>query len=101
MQCKTFHMIKSFKSKALRDYWLKGVEKGIKPEWLDRVHELLSSLEAAATPEDMRLPTYHFHPLKGDRKGDCAVTIRGNWRITFAWEDGDASRVDMEDYHGR
>jgi proteic killer suppression protein len=49
----------------------------------------------------MRLPTYRFHALKGDRKGDYAVSIRANWRITFAWQDGDAVRVDMEDYHGR
>lgn len=94
-------MIKSFKSKPLRDYWLKGTKKGIKPEWLDRVHELLSSLDAATQPEDMRLPTYNLHPLKGDRKGEHAVTIRGNWRITFAWSDGGAVKVNMEDYHGR
>lgn len=94
-------MIKSFRSKALRDYWLKGVEKGIKPEWVDRIYELLSSLDAADTPQDMRLPTYGFHLLKGNRKGDYAVTIRGNWRLTFAWQGGGAVRVDMEDYHGR
>jgi proteic killer suppression protein len=94
-------MIKSFRSKALRDYWMKGIGRGIKPEWLDRVHDLLSSLDAAEAPEDMRLPTYGFHPLKGNRKGEYAVTIRANWRITFAWEGGGAVRVDMEDYHGR
>jgi proteic killer suppression protein len=93
-------MIKSFKSKALRDYWLKGENKGIKPEWLDRVHDLLSALDAADVPSDMDLPTYGFHPLKGNRKGDYAVTIRANWRITFAWKGGPV-RVNMEDYHGR
>lgn len=94
-------MLKSFKSKALRDYWLKGVARGIKPEWLDRVHELLSALDAADTPEDMRLPTYHFHALKRDSKGDYAIAIRGNWRITFAWKGGGAVKVDTEDYHGQ
>jgi proteic killer suppression protein len=49
----------------------------------------------------MRLPTYDFHALKGNRKGQYAVTIRANWRITFAWEGAGAVRVDMEDYHGR
>jgi proteic killer suppression protein len=93
-------MIKSFKSRALRDYWLKGEPKGIKPEWLDRVHDLLSSLNAADAPADMALPGYGFHPLRGNRKGDYAVTIRGNWRVTFAWKDGPV-RVNMEDYHGR
>jgi proteic killer suppression protein len=93
-------MIKSFKSKALRDYWLKGESKGIKPEWVDRVHDLLSSLDAADEPADMDLPTYKFHPLKGDKRGTYAVTIRANWRITFAWKNGPV-RVNMEDYHGR
>jgi len=94
-------MIKSFKSRALRDYWLKGQTKGIKPEWLNRVHDLLSALDAASAPEDMRLPTFGFHALKGDRKGDYAVTVRANWRLTFQWEDGHAVRVNLEDYHGQ
>jgi proteic killer suppression protein len=94
-------MIKSFKSRALRDYWLKGQAKGIKPEWLGPVHDLLSALEAAGSPEDIRLPTFEFHRLKGNRKDDYAVTIRGSWRITLQWKEGHAVRVNMEDYHGR
>lgn len=94
-------MIKSFRSRALRDYWLKGSAKGIRPDWRDRIHDLLSALDAADVPQDTALPTFGFHPLKGDRKGDYALTIRGNWRITFRWKDGHAVRVNMEDYHGR
>jgi proteic killer suppression protein len=94
-------MIKSFKSRALRDYWLKGSSKGIKPESVSRVHDLLSALDAASAPEDTALPTFGFHPLKGDRKGTYALTIRANWRMTFEWKDGHAIRVNMEDYHGR
>ena len=93
-------MLKSFKSRALRDYWLKANAKGIKPEWRCRVRDLLSALDAAGSPQDMALPGYGFHPLKGERKGDYAVTIRPNWRITFQWQDGHAVRVNMEDYHG-
>jgi proteic killer suppression protein len=94
-------MIDSFSSKALRDYWLKGADKGIKPEWRDRVFEILSALDAADTPDDMRLPSYNFHALKGGRKGSYAVTVRANWRITFAWKSGRAVKVNLEDYHGR
>jgi toxin HigB-1 len=47
-----------------------------------------------------RLPGYRFHPLKGNRKGAYAVTVRANWRVTFEWEDGSAVRADLEDYHG-
>ncbi len=94
-------MIKSFRSRPLRDYWLKGSAKGIKPDWRDRVHDLLSALDAAGVPEDTALPAFGFHPLKGDRKGDHALTIRGNWRITFRWKGGRAVSVSMENYHGR
>jgi len=41
-----------------------------------------------------------FHPLSGNRKGQYAVTVTRNWRITFAWENSDAVHVDFEDYHG-
>ena len=47
----------------------------------------------------MILPGYDFHPLKGDRKGTYAVSVSGNWRITFQFADGDATDVDLEDYH--
>ena len=92
-------MIKSFRSRALRDYWLKSNPKGIKPEWRNRV-SIRSRLSAAASPEDMRLPTVGLHALEGDRKDRCAVTVRGSWRITFQWKDGHAVKVNLEDYHG-
>jgi proteic killer suppression protein len=48
----------------------------------------------------MRLPGFKFHELKGNRKGQFAVTVRANFRIVFEWEDGKAVRVNEEDYHG-
>jgi toxin HigB-1 len=56
-------------------------------------------LDAAMRPDEMNLPGYRFHRLKGDRAGTYAVTVSGNWRITFAFEGEDATRVDLEDYH--
>ncbi len=47
----------------------------------------------------MALPGYAFHPLKGDRKGTYAVSVSGNWRITFGFANGDATGVNLEDYH--
>ena len=47
----------------------------------------------------MNIPSWHFHPLKGDRKGTYAVTVQANWRITFKFENGEAFDVDLEDYH--
>jgi proteic killer suppression protein len=49
---------------------------------------------------DMNIPGFGFHALKGDRRGEYAVTITRNWRITFRWRGEDAVNVDFEDYHG-
>jgi proteic killer suppression protein len=59
----------------------------------------LDRLDAATVPEDLDLPGLGFHPLRGSRKGEFAVLITRNWRITFGWQDGDAIDVDLEDYH--
>ncbi len=59
----------------------------------------LDRLDAATKPEDMDLPGYRFHPLKGDRKGVYAVSVSGNWRLTFRFAGEDATDVDLEDYH--
>jgi proteic killer suppression protein len=47
----------------------------------------------------MDQPTFRLHPLKGNRRGVWAVTVRANWRVTFRFADGDAYDVDLEDYH--
>jgi proteic killer suppression protein len=50
-------------------------------------------------PNDLDVPGLGFHPLKGQRKGEFAVLVTRNWRITFGWADGDAADIDLEDYH--
>jgi proteic killer suppression protein len=49
--------------------------------------------------DDIKLPGYDLHELKGDRKGTWSIKVSGNWRITFKFEDGDAYDVNLEDYH--
>jgi proteic killer suppression protein len=60
---------------------------------------MLDRLDASKVARDMNVPGYNFHPLTGDRKGTYAVTVTGNWRITFEFGDKGAKRVDLEDYH--
>jgi proteic killer suppression protein len=93
-------MIRSFKSKALKALWERGRAKGIDPQSQKKIQRVLSALNTATKPEDMRLPGFKFHELKGDRRGQYAVTVRANFRIVFEWEDGKAVRVNEEDYHG-
>lgn len=69
------------------------------PEHVDKIVRVLAFLNRAARPEDMNLPGFKLHPLKGDLAGYWSVTIRANWRIIFRFEDGDVADVDLIDYH--
>ena len=93
-------MIHSFKSQILKALWERGRTKGIDPRSLSKIQRVLSALNTATKPEDMRLPGFKFHELKGNRKRQYAVTVRANFRIVFEWENGKAVRVNEEDYHG-
>lgn len=93
-------MIGSFKSKALKRYWTKGDERGIRPDWIGRVRLVLSMLDAARRPEDLDMPGLGFHALTGDLARRYSVTVSRNWRITFGWSGEDAVDVELEDYHG-
>ena len=94
-------MIRSFADSALKAMWERGRAKGIDQKSAPKIRRILSMLNAATRPEHMDLPGFGFHELKGDRKGQFAVTVRANFRIVFEWEDRGAARVRQEDYHGR
>ena len=93
-------MIKTFKSKLLKNFWQKGRAKGIDPKSAERLEELLSALDVASKPEDMNVPGWGFHALTGNRKGQYAVEIRAQYRLVFEWENGQPVRVNEEDYPG-
>ena len=92
-------MIRSFRSKALRRLAERGDASKLSVPNVRRVEAILARLEGAITPEDMNLPGYRFHGLKGRDKGRYAVDASGNWRITFGWDGRNAVDVDLEDYH--
>ncbi len=92
-------MILSFRHKGLKRLFEKGEAKGIRADQLERIENILFVLSRARKPEDVDLPGFHLHPLKGDMKGLWAVTVRANWRVTFRFEEGEACDVDLVDYH--
>lgn len=93
-------MIESFRSKALKRYWTKGDDAGIRPDWRKKILIVLTRLDAAHEPAEMNVPGFGFHALKGDQAGRFAVWVSRNWRITFSWEGENATDIEMEDYHG-
>ena len=92
-------MIKSFRHKGLRRFFETGSTAGIQSAHARKIRLKLTALETATTIEDMAVPGFHLHPLKGNRKGQWSITVSGNWRITFEFRDGNTYLLDYEDYH--
>ena len=92
-------MIRSFKHKGLEKFFISGSTAGIQTAHKTRIEERLQALHTAFSIEDMNIPGWRLHPLKGDKKGLWAVNVSGNWRIVFEFADGDAYVVNYEDYH--
>ena len=92
-------MIRSFRHKGLERFFTRGDRSRIDARQADRIERILDRLDSVSLPEDMNVPGYRFHGLTGTRKGEFAVSVSGNWRITFRFADGDAVDVNLEDYH--
>lgn len=92
-------MIKSFSHKGLEDFFYDGTKKGIQPKHAGKLEEILDRLNQAREIRDMDYPGANLHRLLPKQEGRWAVKVSGNWRITFAFKEGNAYEVDYEDYH--
>jgi proteic killer suppression protein len=92
-------VIKSFKSRALQMFWENDDASKLDAKLLARIRRRLDALQVAKVPEDMNIPGFDFHGLKGKRKGVYTIHVNGPWCITFEWEAPDAVSVDFEQYH--
>ncbi len=92
-------MIKSFKHKGLKTFFEKGSIKGIQPDHASKIARILDRLDVCVNFEDMNLPGYHLHKLKGNEQDIWSIRVNGNWRITYKFEDGNAFIIDYRDYH--
>ena len=92
-------MIRSFKHKGLARFFKSGSTAGIQAAHAKRLRLILGRLNAASDIKDMDLPGLQLHKLSGKRDGIWSVTVSGNWRATFLFENGDAKMVNYEDYH--
>ena len=91
-------MITSWRHKGLRELFRVGLSAKVRADQHRKCLRLLDALESATAPEDMNVPGWHFHGLQGKPKR-FAVAVNGPWRITFGFVDGDATDVDLEQYH--
>lgn len=92
-------MIRSFRHKGLARLYEDGNPRGIPPAFLAKVARLLARLDVVQCAQEMDLPGWRLHPLRGDRAGYWSVWVSANWRLVFRIEAGDAWDVDLLDYH--
>jgi proteic killer suppression protein len=92
-------MIQSLRHKGLRRFYESGSVAGIQPQHAKRLRMQLAALDSAQVIEDMDIPGFRLHPLKGADRGRWSIWVNGNWRLTFEFRDGQAYVLDYEDYH--
>jgi proteic killer suppression protein len=95
----TARVIKSFIHKGLEAFFLTASKAGINPAHAPKLRRQLAQLDASMAARDMNIPGWRLHALTGDLAGHWAISVNGNWRLTFRFEDGDAVLVDYRDYH--
>jgi proteic killer suppression protein len=92
-------VIKSFEHKGLKAFFETGSKAGIQPHHAARLRRQLAQLNVAKDAAFMNVAGWRMHALTGQLAGQFAVTVNGNWRLTFAFDAGDAILVDYQDYH--
>jgi proteic killer suppression protein len=92
-------VIQSFRHKGLKKFFESGNVTGIQPHHAKRLRMLLAALDTAQSIEDMNIPGFRLHRLKGQDRGRFSIWVNGNWRVTFEFENRNACVLDYEDYH--
>jgi len=92
-------MIRSFRHRGLAALYAGTTTRRLAPDHVERLRDILALLDQASRPTDMNLPGLRLHRLKGAMKDRWAVSVSGNWRVTFRFQDGDAVEIDYLDYH--
>jgi toxin HigB-1 len=92
-------MIKSIRHKGLRVFYETGSTVGVQAKHARRLRMQLAALDTASMIDDLDLPGFRLHQLKGEMRGRWAVDVSGNWRLTFEFREGNVYVLDYEDYH--
>ena len=92
-------MIKTIRHRGLRRFYEAGSKKGVQADHVSRLRLRLAALDTAQVVEDMDIPGFRLHELRGNQDGRWSIFVSGNWRLTFEFKDGNAYLLDYEDYH--
>ena len=92
-------MIRSIRHKGLARLYTAGSAAGVQATHTKRLRFQLAALDTAQSIDDLDVPGFRLHPLKGKLKGRWSISVNGNWRLTFEFTDGNVYVLDYEDYH--
>ena len=92
-------LIIHFKHKGLKEFFLTGRSRRVNSAYLRKIARILLSLNNAKTIRDLDLPGFRTHRLKGNEAEIYSVWVSENWRITFRFENGEVSQLDLRDHH--
>ena len=92
-------MIKSFKHKGLKQYFESGSTAGIQNSHSRKLKMQLAAIDTAHVVEDIDLPGYQLHLLRGNREGIWSISVNGNWRVRIEFIAGNSYILNYEDYH--
>jgi len=90
-------MIRSFRNSGLRNFWERSEIERIPTDWAKKTAQILDLLDAATTPEDLAIPGLRFHAFPEGGQPRFGVMVSAAWRLSFAWTQGDAIDVDIEE----
>ncbi len=92
-------MIVRFRHKGLERLFMSGDTSGVNAQHARRLRQILLALNNSTGPAGMNVPGLRLHRLQGERRGQWAVSVSGNWRVVFEFDGADATDVDLVDYH--
>ena len=92
-------MIQSFVDKGLKELFEAGKSRRVRPDLQKRCLQILDAIHRAETLNDLKLPGLRLHPDSRTKPVRWRVDVNGPWRITFEWNDGEASKVDLVQDH--
>lgn len=92
-------MITGFQHKGLEAFYKTGTTRDIQAAHAAKLSHILALLDVAASPDDLNIPSFRLHQLKGELNGHWSFRVNGNWRVTFRFIGVDVELVNYVDYH--
>lgn len=92
-------MIIGFRHKGLEGFYRTGTTQGIQAIHAAKLRRILALLNVAEGAEDLNVPAFRLHSLKGELNDYWSIQVDGNWRVTFRFSGKDTKQVDYIDYH--